>query len=353
MAGTGGQIGNKSRRRVLDIGTPTNQADRVDMNVTARLIILIAVACLVSGTPVFAGETNAVASPMPPAMVNGYLQIQEQLHDTQMAIERNRQQAEAEARRNANDMAARIRGLEQTIADQRANEVEATQKTQQLMLILAGAFGTIGLLVILLMAYLQWRTVARLVELSSSQPAGMALGNGHVSPSLLAGASVEQSNARLFSMVDQLEKRILELKQVAHAPLNGTHLSAVHETNGASQGSNDRDECVANLLAEGQSLLVANEPRKALECFDTALGLQPKHADALVKKGGALEKLGQLDEAIACYDRAIEMDGGMTIAYLHKGGLFNRLSRYDEALHCYEQALRTQEKRAPEEKAVA
>jgi tetratricopeptide (TPR) repeat protein len=170
---------------------------------------------------------------------------------------------------------------------------------------------------------------------------------------LVTSASVEQSNTRLFNMVDQLEKRILELKQATRAPLNETTSAAVHEPNGAPKVSNDRDECVANLLAEGQSLLVANEPQKALECFDVALGLHPKHADALVKKGGALEKLGQIDEAIACYDRAIEADGGMTIAYLHKGGLFNRLSRYDEALHCYEQALRTQEKKVPEEKAAA
>jgi len=154
-------------------------------------------------------------------------------------------------------------------------------------------------------------------------------------------------------MVDQLEKRILELKQATRAPLNETTSSAVPEPNGAPKVSNDRDECVANLLAEGQSLLVANEPQKALECFDVALGLHPKHADALVKKGGALEKLGQLDEAVACYDHAIEADGGMTIAYLHKGGLFNRMARYDEALHCYEQALRTQEKKAPDEKAAA
>ena len=100
-------------------------------------------------------------------------------------------------------------------------------------------------------------------------------------------------------------------------------------------------------------MLAANEPQKALECFDVALGLHPKHAEALVKKGGALEKLGRLDEAIACYDQAIEADGGMTIAYLHKGGLFNRLSRYDEALQCYERALQTQEKKAPGEKAAA
>ena len=84
-----------------------------------------------------------------------------------------------------------------------------------------------------------------------------------------------------------------------------------------------------------------------------ALGLHPQHAEALVKKGGALEKLGRLDEAIACYDQAIDADGGMTIAYLHKGGLFNRLSRYDEALQCYERALQTQEKKAPGEKAAA
>ena len=328
------------------------------MNAVLRLNCLIVCAGLTLGARAFAAETNSPSSPKVASapvqtQINGYLQIQEQLHDTQLAIERNRQQAEAAAKRNADDMAARIEALQQTIAAQRASEVEATQKTQQFMLILAGAFGTIGLLVVLLMAYLQWHTVSRLVELSSLRQPEFALGNGHASPSLVAGASVEQSNARLFGMVDQLEKRILELKQATRASLNETTSTAVHGPNGAPKVSNDRDECVANLLAEGQSLLAANEPRKALECFDVALGLQPKHADALVKKGGALEKLGQLDEAIACYDRAIEVNGGMTIAYLHKGGLFNRLSRYDEALHCYEQALRTQEKKAPNEKAAA
>ena len=320
---------------------------RVGMNAMLRLNFLIICAGLIFGARIFAAETNSLSSSEATGatvqtQINGYLQIQEQLHDTQLAIERNRQQAEAAAKRNADDMAA-----------QRASEVETMQKMQQFMLILAGAFGTIGLLVVLLMAYLQWRTVSRLVELSSLRPPEFALGNGRISPSLVTSASVEQSNARLFNMVDQLEKRILELKQATRAPLNETTSSAVHEPNGAPKVSNDRDECVANLLAEGQSLLVANEPQKALECFDVALGLYPKHADALVKKGGVLEKLGQLDEAIVCYDHAIEADGGMTIAYLHKGGLFNRMARYDEALHCYEQALRTQEKKAPDEKAAA
>ena len=123
--------------------------------------------------------------------------------------------------------------------------------------------------------------------------------------------------------------------------------------NGAAVSNDDREECVANLLAEGQKLIEAHEPEKALECFDMALAMQPKHAEALVKKGGALEKLDRLDEAIACYDRAIEADNSLAIAYLQKGGLFNRLARYDEALQCYEQALRTQEKNASREKVAA
>jgi tetratricopeptide (TPR) repeat protein len=323
------------------------------MNAMIRLNFLMVCACLAFGARIFAAETNTAAPSMPSATVNGYLQIQAQLHDTQLAIEKNRQLAEAEAQRNADDMAARIEALQQTIVTLRTSELAATQKTQQLTLILAGTFGTIGLGIMLLMAYAQWRTVTRLVELSSLPPGEFTLGNGRVSPSLAAGASVEQSNARLFGMVDHLEKRILELKEATHAPLQETTSSAAHAPNGGSKNLNGRDEAVANLLTEGQSLLVANEPQKAMECFDEALGLHPKHAEALVKKGGALEKLGRLDEAIACYDRAIEANDGMTIAYLHKGGLFNRMARYDEALQCYEQALRTQEKKTPEEKAAA
>ena len=328
------------------------------MNAMLRLNLLIVCAGLALSTRAFAADTNDLSGSEITGMnvqtqINAYLQIQEQLHDTQMAIERNRLQAEAAAKRSADDMAVRIEALQQVVTAQRANEVEMMQKMQQFMLILAGVFGTVGLLIVLLMAYLQWRTVARLVELSSLRPPEYAMGSGHVvSPALAAGASVEQSNARLFSMVDQLEKRILELKQATRAPLAESS-TATPKLNGDSKTPSDRDECVANLLAEGQSLLVANEPQKALECFDTALGLAPEHAEALVKKGGALEKLGQLDEAIACYDQAIKADGGMTIAYLHKGGLFNRLARYDEALHCYEQALRTQEKKAPDEKVAA
>ena len=71
--------------------------------------------------------------------------------------------------------------------------------------------------------------------------------------------------------------------------------------------------------------------------------LNLNHAEALVKRGAALEKLKQDDEAIQCYDRAIKADAKMTLAYLYKGGVCNRLERYEEASKCYEQALRTED----------
>ncbi len=306
----------------------------------------------------FAAETDTISAPPPTdtttqAVVNSNLQIQEQLHATLLAIENSRRQAEAEAATNAALLTARIQVLEQTIADQRASEVEAARKTQQFALFMAGTFGLIGLGIMLLMVYFQWRVFTQLIKISTWQPSGLALGNHRALPLVEAAnelaapgrAVVESSNAGLLGAVERLEKRILELEQSARAPLAEPAAPSSANKNGAPSDANDREECVANLITEGQSLLTENEPQKALECLDVALQLEPKHAEALVKKAGALEKLGRLDDAIACYDSAIAADGSMTIAYLHKGGLFNRMARYDEALRCYEQALHTQEKK--------
>ncbi|MGD1088723.1 MAG: hypothetical protein ABR955_08355 [Verrucomicrobiota bacterium] len=322
-----------------------------------RLHFLVVCAGFVFGARIFAAETNPVISPQMTDITaqnaaNGYLLIQEQLHATQLAIENNRQAAEAEAKRNADEMAARIQMLEQTIATQRASDTEATQRIQQLTLLLAGVFGLVCLAVMLLMAYLQWRAVTRIVALAASQ--STAFGSGRPLPALDTGAAVEQLNTRLLGTVDRLEKRVLELEQAARVPLAGKNLSgALEHKNGGATAADDLEECVTNLIAEGQSLVDARALEKALECFDMVLAIQPQHAEALVKKASALEKLDRLDEAFACYDLAIAADSSLAIAYLHKGGLFNRLARYDEALQCYEQALRSQEKKTVREKATA
>ncbi len=321
-----------------------------------RLIFLTVGAGLLCGARVWgadAGATNAVsAMPAPPeaapqAAMNGFLQLQAQLHDTQLELEKSRE----EARQNAADTAARIQALEEALDKQRANELETEQKDQQSMFLMAGAFGLTVLAAVLFMVYLQWRAVTRLVEMAGPRAAGILPGNGRGAPSLVTGAVLADANTRLFGAVDQLQKRILELERGARGPLpEGDFANATGPEPpappAADPKANGHGERIAGMLADGQTLLNADQPEKALRLFDEALAIDPKHADALIKKGGALEKLERFNEAVACYDRAIAVDSSATIAYLQKGGLFNRLARYDEALKCYEQALQAQEKKS-------
>ena len=318
-----------------------------EMKMIFRLNFLMVCACLAAffAARSFAADTNSISTNND-AVANGLLQIQTQLLDTRAAIEKSR----AEARQNAADAAANMQSLEQILAAQRASDFDMAQKNQQSMFRMAGALGLAVVAAILFMVYLQWRAVTRLVEMSGLRPAGSLPGNGRNAPSLVTGATVAHANARLFGAVDHLQKRILELEQSSRAALAEREPVIAGENKNetapaASSNTNGHDDRIADLIADGQTLLNANEPEKALRMFDEALAINPKHAGALIKRGGAMEKLERFNDAIACYDQAIAVDGSATMAYLQKGGLFNRLARYDEALQCYEAALRTQEKK--------
>lgn len=292
----------------------------------------------------FAADPNAISTNAD-AVANSLLQIQTQLQDTRAAIEKTRE----EARQSAADAAANIQSLEQVLAAQRADDFNMAQKNQQSLFRMAAALGLAVVAGVLFMVYLQWRAVTRLVELSGLRAPGLPPGNGRHAPSLVTGAAVAQANARLFGAVDHLEKRILELEQTSRAPLAEAKSAPPAEDKhepppAAAPAANGHGDRIAALIADGQRLLNANEPEQALKLFDEALAINPKHAGALVKRGGALEKLERFDDAIACYNQAIAVESSTTMAYLQKGGLFNRLARYDKALQCYEEALRTQEK---------
>ncbi|MBW8865499.1 MAG: hypothetical protein JF609_11390, partial [Verrucomicrobia bacterium] len=269
-------------------------------------------------------------------VANNYLHIQEQIHESQLAIEKTQQaaleavktNAEAalqEARNNADALAARLKSLEESSAD-------SARKTQQTTLFFAVSFGFAGLGIMLLSVYFQWRAFTQLAQIATQQQA--ALTNGHAVHQLAAPgrAVVESANAQLLDVVDRLEKRIHELES------GQKMLPEIVATTTSTPKTSD-------LLTEGQKYLDANAPLKALECFDQFLSANPERADGLVKRAAALEKLGREDEALMCYNHAITADNSLVIAHLHKGGLLNRLRRYDEALNCYEQALQAQEKK--------
>jgi tetratricopeptide (TPR) repeat protein len=322
---------------------------------TRRLAVSLLI-CLIftlAGGRLNAEESPAETSDSSNETLRAYLQLQEQLHATQVALERNRKETEALAARNAEAVAARFQAIEQALTAKRSGELESMeqrmQSTHQLLLIVAGTIAAVGFLVLLLTAYLQWRAVNRLAEFSVMVQAASraALPPTGADAQLLGGGVAAQANTRLFGALTGLEKRILELEQTTHPPLrDGSAAEAPQNANG-TQAHGDPHEGEGDhktlLLAKGQSLLNLDKAVEALACFEEILQTEPNHGEALVKKGLALEQLRQEDEALRCYDRAIAANGDLTIAYLQKGGLFNRLERYEEALQCYEQALHAQE----------
>jgi tetratricopeptide (TPR) repeat protein len=244
------------------------------------------------------------------------------------------------------------------LASQRAQELEAMQSSNKVMLIVAGVFAGLGFLAMLFMAFFQWRTISRLAEIAAALPlvhplgprspaAALAAAEAH----LLSTGPADQSNQRLLGALEQLEKRISQLEHSpAPAQHNGGSLDPAASPSapapaGETAAVTPEAARISMLLGKGQSLLNLDQAEEALACFDQVLALNHSHSEALVKKGAALERLRKLDEAIACYDKAIAADSSLTVAYLYKGGLFNRMERFGEALECYEQALRTQESR--------
>jgi tetratricopeptide (TPR) repeat protein len=321
-----------------------------------RILVAIALCSLFipSGFASNAGEvtdTNSSSS----ETLRSYLQLQEQLRATQLALEHNRQETETLAAKNAEAVAARFKTIEDALSAKRADEIESMKSSMasnnRMLITVAGVIAGVGFMVLLLTAYLQWRSVSRLAEFSAMvQGARAALPPGPVEAQLLGAGDVTQSGGRLASALSHLEKRILELEHTAHTSVEtkviaaGAHVPAA--PNGVT-GENGHHEQMAHdavLLAKGESLLNLDKAAEALECFEEILRAEPDHAEALVKKGLALEDLRRLEEALLCYDRAIAINGELTIAYLQKGGLFNRMERYEEALMCYEQALHAQEK---------
>ncbi len=280
------------------------------------------------------------------------LQIQEELHKTQLAIERNRQDAEAEAVRQNEILEARLKLIEQSIATQRLDELKDLQRSNRLILIAAGAFAVVGFVVLLFAAFVQWTAVNRLNVLSARLP--QALGKGSLPAALGMGeaamlpAADEQPTVQLLGVIEKLEKRIDSIEKTAPHPAVAHDASAngsAAETNGeTTSATGEPTGAVALLMGKGQTLLKLDKPEEAIASFDEALRLDPHNTDVLVRKGAALERLQRMDEAIACYDLAIAADSSMTMAYLYKGGVYNRMERYSEALECYEQALKTQQK---------
>src|SRR5215469_10216924 len=133
----------------------------------ARLYLKkLGVCCLLAALPfssLKAADTNSSSAAPPEASsasneaLRAYLQLQEQLHETQLAIERGRQDEQAAAAQDSMTLSNHLQAIEQTLLVQRAGEVADTQRTNHLLLVFIGFFAVGGFAAALLTAYFQWR----------------------------------------------------------------------------------------------------------------------------------------------------------------------------------------------------
>jgi len=291
-------------------------------------------------------------------VVKAYEDYTRQQQQTYQALDQARQDsatAAATAKRSTEVVEARLREIEQSLSSQRQRDVENLQQSQRSTLVVVGTVAGIGLICMLLLSLLIFRSMNRrfetvLAPLANAglraNPAYAALGGSETQLATLDPA--EQSSARFLSTLERLEKRLAAMESDLAEPVTttGANGNGMHDATVTSPEPvvlDERSQEIASLLGKGQTLLNLEKVEEALACFGAVLALDPKNAEALVKKGTVLERQGKVDEAIECYDEAIAADRTMTMAYLCKGGVFNRLERYHEALACYEEALRTKE----------
>ena len=339
------------------------------MRVVCAKTLLFLLICSLSVLSVFGNGTNIPDAVVSEVSSNSqdslrvYLQLQEQIHATQLAIDRNRAEAEKAAARNAEALSNRLATIEQFLAGQRELDRETTRSNNRTVLIAVGTFAGLGFIGMLVASWLQWRAANRFSDMTAASHMTRALLPGW--PQLLPGGeapplaapgqtpALAAANDRLLDAITRLEQRIKALEHTAAPAIevgnNGTAtatgdtpIATGDQVNG--EAPTDKAGRITLLLGKGQSLLNMDQSEEAVACFDEVLALDGNNTDALVKKGVALERQRKLDAAIECYDRAIAADGSITIAYLYKGGIYNRLERFSEALECYEQALHTQEK---------
>jgi tetratricopeptide (TPR) repeat protein len=275
-------------------------------------------------------------------LLKSYLQLREQLQATQLAIATSRIEAEVTARAQAAALTEKLEAIKGAMdAEKERHRVETEraeaqriegerlrleqQRSNRVILWIAVGIGSIALLAIVAGPLLQWRAITHLAQVVADRPQLMA----PAQPALLtpesggiADQTVTVSNQRIQGMIDRMERRILELEHTATRPTpsgavatTSTYISA--ESIPRAVVSNDQSARIKLLLGTGHSLLAAGKAKEAVACYNEVLKLDLNHAEALVKRGAALEKLKQDDEAIQCYDRAIKADSKMTLAYLY------------------------------------
>lgn len=199
--------------------------------VTAGILQLKAQTAARSGSPKAGSPEDLTQT----ELLEAYRNMHEQLRATQASIVNNRFEAEANARNQAMAVAEKIDAVNAILAAERKNRQAETdrfefihdqeqaevRRSNRSVVWVASAFGTVGLLTMLLAAIFQWRTINRMAEVVQQRPAFHGSSEYGLLPdpnSLVAGQIVALSTQRLVTAVDRMEQRIKELEHTATQP---------------------------------------------------------------------------------------------------------------------------------------
>lgn len=78
--------------------------------------------------------------------------------------------------------------------------------------------------------------------------------------------------------------------------------------------------------------------KEAIDCFDKAIEIDPRYAEAYCNRGEALNGSGSLEDALESLNQALHLEPKYPLALYNKGNLLKSLARYEEALESFDRA---------------
>jgi len=90
---------------------------------------------------------------------------------------------------------------------------------------------------------------------------------------------------------------------------------------------------------KGWELHCAGKYESAIDYFNKAINLNPRHALAINNKGLSLRRLGKFDEALECFNQAIMTTPDFVKPYSNKGETLGMMGRSQDAKEWFEKAL--------------
>lgn len=108
---------------------------------------------------------------------------------------------------------------------------------------------------------------------------------------------------------------------------------------GSNDGMGEGNKSVDEWIVKGRQKAMQMNFEGALECFNEALKIDPRHAKALNNKGSMYFQLQNMDDAMKNFEMALEADPNLVEAEYGKAIVYNAQNRPSEAIASFEKFI--------------